>query len=243
MKILIISGSGNVGKTTLTREVIAGNLKKCSVIEVETHNLGNRRYANEFHKYNEVDPTEVTSIYKEMSETKNVVIDVGSSSYMEFIRQMEIYVGMLDTIDLFIIPTTDNIKQINDSILTAQTLIEKLNVEASKIIYLPNMVMSPDTITSRFNPIFKNATKMGIIADPNIYLPFAPALRDSEIRGKTVSFIMENTSNNRESIEHARKNKDTKTLDLLVKQDALRMASISMLNTFEKLYLQITNKL
>ena len=82
MKVFILNSSGNVGKSTIAREVFASRMQDALIIEIETVNSSSAKFDSiNTKKYKAND--DFTHIYMDMIENENVIMDVG----MEFVKK------------------------------------------------------------------------------------------------------------------------------------------------------------
>lgn len=158
LKIAVINFSGNVGKTTIARNLLAPRLNS-PVIAIESINQDGQESemlrAKQFGELSEALPI-----------LDSIVVDVGASNSEEFVNYMTQYVGSHQDFDLFVIPVTPSQKQIKDTIATAIALNE-IGVLPTKIRILFNQV-EPDMDTSKvFAPVFAyaNDTRACVVGD------------------------------------------------------------------------------
>jgi len=147
MKIAVMSFSGNVGKSTISRHVLKPRMNDCDVISVETINAdendGGRVKGREF-----------GNVLEAMALVDDIVVDIGASNIEALIQQMKQYKGSHEDFDLFVIPTTPNKKQQRDTISTIDALAE-LGVPPKKIRVLFNMVEVDSVPEQVFSGLFE----------------------------------------------------------------------------------------
>jgi hypothetical protein len=147
MKVAVMNFSGNVGKTTVARHLLAPRMNNAEVIPVESINS---------------DGTDETAIrgkqFGEMQEylltVDNAVVDVGASNVEDFINLMRQYRGSHEDFDYFVIPTVPASKQQRDTISTIEYLSE-IGVPAKKIRLVFNMVGVEDLPERVFPGLFE----------------------------------------------------------------------------------------
>lgn len=147
-KIAVMNFSGNAGKSTISRHLLAPRMNNAAVIPVETINS---------------DDTEDTALnlkgrqFAELMEALAVmddaVVDVGASNVESFIAQMKDYRGSHEDFDYFVVPTVPKKKQIRDTIATIDTLRE-IGVPADKIRVVFNMVERDEDVERAFSGLF-----------------------------------------------------------------------------------------
>lgn len=154
MKIVLINYSGNVGKTTVARHLLAPRLKNAEFFDIETINAdgeeGNVFTGKQFQKL---------SALARMAD--NLIVDVGASNVEEFMERMKMQAGSHEDFDLFLMPVTVGRKQQRDTAKMMFDLIE-LGVPKKKIAVVFNMVERADEVPDVFNLIFATGEKLGI---------------------------------------------------------------------------------
>lgn len=147
MKVAVINFSGNVGKTTVARHLLAPRMNNAEVIPVESINS---------------DGTDETAIrgkqFGELQEylltVDDAVIDIGASNVEDFVNLMRQYRGSHEDFDYFIVPTVPANKQQRDTISTIEALAN-IGVPYKKIRLVFNMV-EPDELPERvFSGLFE----------------------------------------------------------------------------------------
>jgi hypothetical protein len=132
MKIAVINFSGNVGKSTVARHLLAPRMNSAPVIPVESINS---------------DGTEDETIrgrqFGELQDAlllmEDAVVDIGASNVEDFVGLMKQYKGSHEDFDYFVVPTVPKNKQQRDTISTIDALAE-IGVPAKKIRLVFNMV-------------------------------------------------------------------------------------------------------
>jgi len=154
MKIAVLNSSGNVGKSTITKELLAPRLRGCLIVEVETINDSNISNPNlNITKYDVND--EVDDLYFKMLESENVVVDIGASNIAAFFEKVTQFEGFLTIFDYFVIPSVaSDTKIIKDTIKTTNFL-KSLDIEDEKIKIILNKVENDPEI--EFNILIKNS--------------------------------------------------------------------------------------
>jgi hypothetical protein len=132
VKVAVMNFSGNVGKSTVARHLIAPRLADAQIIPVESINSdGTDDEAIRGKQFGE--------LVEAMALMDSAVVDVGASNVEDFINQMRQYRGSHEDFDYFVIPTVSKAKQQRDTISTISALSE-IGVPAKKIRLVFNMV-------------------------------------------------------------------------------------------------------
>jgi len=147
MKIAVINFSGNVGKSTVARHLLAPRLEDAQVIAVESINSDDRE------KESALRGSQFDELQDQMMSRSNVVVDVGASNVEDFVALMQRYEGSHDDFDVFVVPTVPVVKQQVDTIATLNELRD-VGVDAAKIRVLFNAVDPRADLTKSFTRLF-----------------------------------------------------------------------------------------
>lgn len=146
MKLAVINFSGNVGKTTIARHLLAPRIPGARVLAVESINadeeqdqiLRGRQFA-ELQEYLQV--------------FDDVVVDIGASNVEELMSLMHRYRGSHLDFDCFVVPTVPALKQQQDTIATLAELA-RIGVPATRMRLVFNQVEDDSPIEQTFEPLF-----------------------------------------------------------------------------------------
>ena len=182
MKIAVINFSGNVGKTTIARHLLAPRLDNADVIPIESINADGAE--TEALRGRDFD-----LLQQKMMSLKNVVVDIGASNVEDFVLLMQRYEGSHDDFDRFIVPTVPALKQQVDTIATLNQLAE-LGIEPLKVRLLFNFVDSKSDVTNVFVRLFDQHRKAGtFVIDPAGVVYENPIYEKIKSIGKTISEV------------------------------------------------------
>jgi hypothetical protein len=146
MKIAVINFSGNVGKSTIARHLLAPRIPDAQVIAIETINSdGSDDEALKGKQFGE--------LQEAMTIMDAAVVDIGASNVEDVVSLMRQYRGSHDDFDYFVVPTVPEKKQQRDTISTINALAE-LGVPAKKIRTVFNKVDSDDDPARVFSGLF-----------------------------------------------------------------------------------------
>lgn len=153
-KIAVVNFSGNVGKSTLTKHLLAPRLPKCEVIQVESINTTN------------VDGEKVSGkhfkkVIEEIALHQNVVVDVGSSNVEQAFAALKDLDDAHEDFDYFVVPCVPGDKQQNDT-LELLTQLQEFGIPGSKIKVILNYVPREEVPESLFPSIVGYCSEMGI---------------------------------------------------------------------------------
>lgn len=147
MKVAVINFSGNVGKSTISRHLLAPRLKDATIIPVESINSdGSQDEAIRGKQFGE--------LQEALALMDDAVVDVGSSNVEVFVQLMKQYRGSHEEFDYFVVPTISKHKQQRDTISTIDALAE-IGVPAKKIRLVFNMVELDESPERIFSGLFE----------------------------------------------------------------------------------------
>ena len=147
MKVAVMNFSGNVGKSTVARYLIAPRLDDARLFSIETINAGENPNGNAFRGQ------QFGALQETLSVEDDAVVDVGSSNVEEFVKLMELYRGSHEDFDCFVIPTVPAEKQQMDTVSTLRALT-RMGVEPPRLRLLFNMVDPRDDLGRTFELLF-----------------------------------------------------------------------------------------
>ena len=235
MKIAILNNSGNVGKTTIAREVLGTNMNNV-LVEVETHNSGNSGYEKVFKEYVKIDADEITTLHAKMIENEDIVVDIGASNILEFFNKMLEFTGLEESFDIFIVPTTGDIKQIKDTLKTVN-ILKNFGIDTNKIVVIANRV-NPTTFEKDFEILLNASKKLGFRFNKDLAIRETKLLKELELLNKTLAEIVEDETDYRAKIVET---KGTQEQAKWVKLDLAKMSGKKVYEDFKRVFQNIVN--
>lgn len=147
-KIAIINFSGNVGKSTLAKQLFAPRMHAPEPFEIETINDRAGDNADAVR----LKGKDFGSLQEELMRTDSAIVDIGASNVDEFVKLMGQFDGSHEEFDYFVLPVVSEKKQQTDTINTIKTLAG-LGVPSKKIRVVFNKVAldDADDLTSHFS--------------------------------------------------------------------------------------------
>lgn len=209
MKVAVINFSGNVGKSTVSRHLLAPRMNNAQVIAVESINS---------------DGTEDESIkgkqFGQLSEAlalvDDAVVDIGASNVEDLINQMKQYRGSHEDFDFFVVPTVSKHKQQRDTISTIEALSE-IGVPAKKIRLVFNMVEQDESPEVIFSGLFEyHESEKTFTLKPNA------VMHANDIYGKlkgseqTIAAILADTTDLKEQLKAAKEPEEKLRISRLI---------------------------
>ncbi|MBN3856780.1 StbB [Paraburkholderia sp. Ac-20340] len=182
MKIAVINFSGNVGKTTIARHLLAPRLEGADVIPIESINADGAE--TEALRGRDFDV-----LQQQMMSLRSVVVDIGASNVEDFVLLMQRYEGSHEDFDRFIVPTVPALKQQVDTIATLNQLAE-LGIDPAKIRLVFNFVDNKSDVTKVFARLFDQYRAAGkFVLDPAGVVYENPIYEKIKSIGKTISEV------------------------------------------------------
>jgi hypothetical protein len=145
MKVAVINFSGNVGKTTIARHLLAPRIAGAEVVPIESINADDgQRMALRGSQFGE--------LQEFLQTVDNVVVDIGASNVEELLALMRKYRGSHEDFDYFIVPTVPALKQQQDTIATL-TALARLGIPAAKLKLVFNQVEDDSDVNADFDVV------------------------------------------------------------------------------------------
>lgn len=146
MKIAIVNFSGNVGKSTIAKNLLKPRMNGIEIINIETINSddsdGQKMKGKQFGQLSE-----------QLMLADDAIVDVGSSNIEDFVKLMGRYDGSHEDFDMFLIPVVKENKQVKDTIATINAL-SSMGVTPKKIRVIFNRLDVDDIVEEIFFPLF-----------------------------------------------------------------------------------------
>jgi len=171
MKVAVINFSGNVGKSTVARHLLAPRMNQATVIPVESINSdGTQDEAIKGRQFGE--------LQEALALLDDAVVDVGASNVEDFVNLMRQYQGSHEDYDFFVVPTVPKSKQQRDTISTIDALSD-IGIPAKKIRLGFNMVEMDESPERLFSGLFEyQASAKSFVLKPDA------VVRVNDIYGK-----------------------------------------------------------
>ena len=160
MKVLVCNLSGNMGKTTLVKHLIAPRMNDARIVVLESTNAG----SDELPSPTRLGADDFASLVDIMTLEDDLIVDLGSSESKETIRKLKEYETSVHDFDFIVVPTISDPKALEDTISTVMTL-NALGVPKEKIRIVFNKVPVHQTskIAILFEPLILAVQDMATI--------------------------------------------------------------------------------
>lgn len=165
MKLAVINYSGNVGKTTIARHLLAARIPGCQVVAVESINADEGQQVT-------IRGHEFSQLQEFLQSVDNVIIDIGASNVEELLKLMRRYRDSQEDFDGFVVPTVPARKQQQD---TAATLAElaRIGIPPERLRLVFNQVDDDSPLERTFETLLSYCAASGVVvADTAARLSF-----------------------------------------------------------------------
>lgn len=155
MKLAVINFSGNVGKSTVARHLLAPRIPGCQFVAVESINADEGQPMT-------IRGRQFAQLQEYLQTVSDLVVDVGASNVEDLLALMRRYSGSHTDFDGFIVPTVPARKQQQD---TAATLAElaRIGVPAQRIRLVFNQLEDDGPIEPVFETLLAYCAKSGTV--------------------------------------------------------------------------------
>ena len=155
MKLAVINFSGNVGKSTVARHLLAPRIPGCQVVAVESINAGDREPMT-------IRGRQFAQLQEYLQTVGNLVVDVGASNVEDLLALMRRYSGSHADFDGFVVPTVPPRKQQQD---TAATLAElgRIGVPAERVRLVFNQLEDDTPMERVFETLLAYCAASGAV--------------------------------------------------------------------------------
>ena len=196
MKVAVINFSGNVGKTTVARHLLAPRIADPTEISVESVNSdGTDEEALRGRQFGQV--------HEILSIVDSAVVDVGASNAEDFVRMMAQYDQSHEEFDYFVVPVSPKEKPQRDTVSTIDALAA-VGVPAGKIRLVFNMVDVGDTPESLFPGLFAyQAGKRSFTINPDATIHENEIFARLILTGASITGLLADKTDYRELIKAA----------------------------------------
>lgn len=145
MKVAVINFSGNVGKTTIARHLLAPRIPGAEVVSIESINADNGQGSA-------LRGSQFGELQEYLQTIDNVVVDIGASNVEELLSLMRKYRGSHEDFDYFVVPTVPALKQQQDTIATIAELA-RIGIPVAKLRIVFNQVEDDADLHQTFEPL------------------------------------------------------------------------------------------
>lgn len=147
MRVAVLNFSGNVGKTTIARHLLAPRIPGAEVLSVETINADDQQVDS-------LKGSDFGHLQEWLQTVSSAVVDIGASNVEDLLALMRRYKGSHDDFEYFVVPTVPALKQQTDTIATLMEL-RRIGVPGNRVRVLFNQVDGDDeaAVARAFGPV------------------------------------------------------------------------------------------
>ena len=155
MKLAVINFSGNVGKSTVARHLLAPRIPGCQLVAVESINADDGGPMT-------IRGRQFAQLQEYLQTVSDLVVDVGASNVEDLLALMRRYSGSHADFDGFVVPTVPARKQQQD---TAATLAElaRIGVPAQRVRLVFNQIEDDSPIETVFDTLLAYCSVSGTV--------------------------------------------------------------------------------
>jgi hypothetical protein len=151
VKVVTINFSGNVGKTTVAKQLLAPRIEGAAEFVIETINAGASDVAGSAER---LKGKNFGALLEEIATKDRAIVDIGASNVEDVVTLLGQFEGSHEDFDYYVVPVVSEKKQQQDSVNTIKALAQ-LGVTADKIRVVFNRVDvgDADEIPSLFSTV------------------------------------------------------------------------------------------
>ncbi len=180
MKVAIINFSGNVGKTTIARHLLAPRIPGAEIVSVESANADEQ-------EGDALRGKDFAHLQQYMLASDNLVVDIGASNVEDLLVLMRKFKGSHDDFHYFVVPAVPDVKQQKDTANTAEQLV-KMGVAPARIKIVLNRVEDPETPDKQFGALVRYlAAKKVATLTPGAHLTDNEIYQRLKLDGRSIT--------------------------------------------------------
>jgi len=226
MKIVVINFSGNVGKSTVVRHMLAPRMPNAAVRSVESINANDLAAEKDAILRGQ----DFGELYAWLMSVDDALVDVGTSNVEDFIKLMADYEGSHDVFDLYVVPTMPEAKQQIDTRKTIDKL-ESFGVDPERIRLLFNIVDKGQTLEKTFSSLFDYYKReRSFVLNEGAILYKSPAYAAAATAGVTVGELAASRDAYKECLAGSGTTEDRQKWAQLVAQAAIAVGASAQLD-------------
>jgi len=202
-KILTIHSTGLVGKTTTVASLLHPRLNSPRVFSVEKQNQDAGRYGIDVVRYRAPDFKKL--IDDIIVESKDLIVDVGASHYVDIMKEFARLRGAINDFDVVIVPTTPDGRVQEETLGTIETL-RKVGLQPEKLRVLFNRatIDHGDDLDFQFEPVIAYLTQTpGLFYYDDLVLFENPIHSDLRAEGLSFEQVANDATNYRKAVDEA----------------------------------------
>ncbi len=237
MKIVICNKTGNVGKTTLAKNLFVQHLPGAKRIQIERSNSGDGKADAE------VEINRIKQMAVELTATfddEHYVVDLGSSSWPDVFPQLGELTTFCKSVDAWVVPCSTNVKQV-DAIQTVRDLIS-IGIEPAKIFLLPNKVQNVVNYKEDFEQIY-SLRELGVKVANQAVLASDLYNMTKDRNESAGELAVSRPAGLKEQFAEAKARKDRATMVEIAKIETMYDMSVSAAKNLESVFADFVDQL
>lgn len=236
-RIAILSRSGNVGKTTMARLLLAPRMEDAGeIIYIESTNADKESKEGKM-----VRAAQFEKVAQKVGESMSTIVDIGASNIEETMQLMRQIEGSHEDFDYILIPVIKSPKQREDSINTFVELIN-MGVDPQRIKVVFNRVGVTESVDEEFADVIFALKKLGIEYNPQAVVyesGFFPKIHDMKISlDELFEVPMEQNRQRQNDLRRMkqRTEDESKELEQVTKRVTLQRNALSATTNLDNVY-------
>lgn len=236
-RIAILSRSGNVGKTTLARLLLAPRMEDAGeIIYIESTNADKESQEGKM-----VRAAQFEKVAQKVGESMSTIVDIGASNIEETMQLMRQIEGSHEDFDYILVPVIKSPKQREDSINTFVELIN-MGVEPDRIKVVFNRVGVTESVDEEFSDVIFALKKLGIEYNNNAVVyesGFFPKIHDMKVTlDELFSTPMEDNKLRQNDLRRMkqRTQEESEELSFLTNKITLQRNALSAITNLDNVY-------
>jgi MinD-like ATPase involved in chromosome partitioning or flagellar assembly len=216
--IIVMNFSGNVGKTTVTSNILSPRMPSAEIISVESLNEG---ITDSDENMRRITAKNARRIFEAVAVAEEVLVDVGSSNAELLVAELERFQGAQELFDLWVVPTVFERKQFKDTAQTVIHLNKQMGIPKERIRVVMNRADSKN-VREQFASLFAfHKENPCFVLSEAAYLPECEVYEIAKANGLVVHDIATSTRDYRQEMKE--------TTAMAEKEKLARMLSVAML--------------
>lgn len=237
MKIAIVHLCGTIGKSTIAGQMLRPRIGVGHIYDVETQNTG---ASADGVKVIRISGREYSKMLDTLMREEKAVVDVGSSNFEVFLKEMQRHSGSEEEFDFYVVPVINDKRVIMETIKTIQTLAA-IGVEKNKIRVIFNKIDLADgpNIEEIFAPLFGLAeSEKNCVVNKNAVLYENDAYQALKQVAIAIDDLVADETNYREVLRDKKGDSDAedKAIFRLKLKSTAKTANENMNRAFEALF-------
>jgi len=235
VKVVVINFCGNVGKTTISGQLLKPRMNNAPIFSVESLNVDATSDGIQVERFK---GKKFGELIDGIMLAKDAIIDVGASNVEEFIKFMQQYDSSHEEFDYFLIPVLKERKVQVDTVNTIRAL-SALGIPRSKIRVVFNKVDADESLKEEFSILFDLSHKEdSFTLVPEAIIHSNEVFEKLKVLGKSLGEINSDETNYRAQLREASTEADQNRLLRLI---AIKRLAVTANRNFDEAFNALFN--